>query len=259
MPNLVKMKPILMFLIIMTFFSCSKENKTSLKPLLVEYVDDIPYLMSQNKIDSVFEIISYGEAGHLSIGDTLNSYSLNEDNAVIQKLKSFMCCSYVYKFDSLGLLQQKRVSTDYVEYFSFDRLRDEDVIYESESSNMGIEIEYKYQIENKKIVSRVGKIKGDYEFSDSTHYEYSNYDKIKTKIRIRLNDSNGEFTDDNIVTSYDWNQNVLKRVDIKQFLINDEIEPYFTTIISFDSNGFPIEKVLFKKQEIVCRTRLIRN
>ncbi|MFD2917758.1 hypothetical protein [Psychroserpens luteus] len=253
------MKFLIIFLLIIILLSCSEEKKTSLQPLFVEYVDDIPYLMTQNQIGSVFEIISYGEIAYLAKNDTLNYYVLDTENRVTQKLKSFMCCSYVYEFDSLGLLKQKRVFTDYPEYFSYDRLREENVIYENQSSNMGTEVEYKYQIENKKIISRVGKIKGDSKFSDSTHYEYSKENKLKTKIRIRLNDSKGEFINDNTITSYVWNQNVLEHVDIKQFLIEDQRQPYFTTSISFDSLGFPRSTVLLIKQDTISKTSIIKK
>lgn len=253
------MKFIISFLFVVTFLSCEYSEKNSLESLQVDYIDNIPHLMFQNQLNSVFEIITYGKLNHLQKGDTLNYYSLEDKSKVRQRLRSFMCCSYVYEFDSLGLLKQMEEFTDYSEHFSFKRKRINGTIYENRDSNMGLEINYKYFNENEKITSRIGQITNHKEFSDVTHFEYNKEGQLEKKTRKRLNSLSGEFFYDKTITSYNWNKNVLKLVVTRQFHLETQTEPFYTTQTEYDSVGFPIKKTIMKAQDTIYQTMIIRH
>nr|WP_321225934.1 hypothetical protein [uncultured Psychroserpens sp.] len=257
------MKFLIIFLLSLIFFSCSEETKDSLEPIRADFIGDIPTMMYENQIDSVFEIVTYGKVGSNVKGDTLNYYVLN-DNKVTQKLNSLMCCSYEFYFDSLSYIKHKKIVTDFEEYYDFKRQRKKDTIYEIMSSNLGRKIEYEISIKQELMTSKIGKYinhksEQEIESFDKTTYEYDKDNKLKKKIRILLDDPTSDFNYNKSVTSYIWNQNVLSVIFIDQYSKESKKEPLFTTLVNFDSFGFPISETVLKKTDTIYKTSINRK
>ncbi|WP_298757512.1 hypothetical protein [uncultured Psychroserpens sp.] len=257
------MKYITIILCICLFLSCSRDRKTSLDPLLVNCIDDIPRLMQLSHTDSVFEIITYGKVAGSNQGDTLSYFISKENNTVLQNIRGFMCCTNYFEFDSIGLLSKKEIFTDYSELYTFDRTRHNDTIFESEMSNFGWGIHYKYVVKNEKIISRdgeleEGKIMNYPEFYDHIDYCYNENGQLVKKTIKKKDHPKAEFGLNQIIT-YSWNGSVLKRVDLQQFKKANDSQPVYTTVIHMDNAGFPIGETMLSQQDTVYRAVIIRK
>ncbi|OUS00917.1 hypothetical protein A9Q86_09210 [Flavobacteriales bacterium 33_180_T64] len=244
--------------------SCSKRKNKGLTPLLIAYADDVPRLMVKHEIRSAFEIITNGNISRLNVDDTLNYYRLNLNKSVNQKLRSFMCCSYDYEFDSLGILKQKREFTDYTEYFTFERERKIDTIFENMRSNFGWSIDYEYLLKNEKIISKIGEInKESYQkgvvFYDVTNYNYNEEGLLTKKNQTQLNYPGSDFSYRKTEQSYVWDDDVLKHVSILYFYNDKDIEPNYIINIKYDSIGFPFMKTMIQKKDTLYQTFIIKK
>ncbi|MCD2258987.1 hypothetical protein [Psychroserpens luteolus] len=266
------MKYITLVLCVCLFLSCSKdkrtssdsvEKKTSLDPLLVNCIDDIPHLMKASDAGLVFEILTHGKVAGSIVGDTLSYFILQKNNIVMENRRGFMCCTNHFEFDSTGLLMKKNIFTDYSELYTYERTRNTDTIFESEMSNFGWGIHYKYVVKNEKIVSRdgeleEGKIMNYPEFYDHIDYYYNEKNQLIKKAIKKKDHPKAEFGLNQIIT-YSWNESVLKRVDVQQLKKANDSQPVYTTVIHMDSTGFPIEETMLSLQDTVYRAIIIRK
>jgi len=219
--------------------------------------------MYRNQIDSVFEVVTYGKVSSLNKGDTLNFYYLDDTNHIKQKLSSFMCCSYDCKFDSLGLLNHKRIFSDYPESYSYKRVRKNNTIYETMESNLGTIISYDFKVKNELIISKLSKQtnndNGKLNLTEKTAYEYNNDNRLAKKTKIIINKPSGEYADQKNVMSYVWDKGILKQINIEQSFLEDEKDVYFSEHILFDSIGFPIKKTVIKEKDTLYKTIIKRR
>ncbi|WP_298901971.1 hypothetical protein [uncultured Psychroserpens sp.] len=260
------MKWVVLVSFVFCLCSCSnaKEENKSLTPILIDYVDNMPYLMHEKDIDSTFEIIVSGSINRFQLGDT-SSYSIkNKFNIVNENIKGFMCCHNTYKYDSLGLLVKRNLFTDYSELFVYERQRKGDTIFESRVSNVSWSIYYTYVIQNERLISRVGQLgKGafpeDLDFYDVTHFEYNEDNLLVKKIRTRKNHPSGEFQFKKNVLRYNWNNGVLRLVEDKMYAEEDAKDPLYTITTDFDSIGFPSHKTIQYKKDTLCQLSIQRS
>ncbi len=243
--------------------SCSEQKETSLKLLQVDYIGHIPHLMVKQQIDSVFEVIEYGKMNTLEKGDTLNYFISNGENIIRQRFKSFMCCTNTMGFDSLGLYYQYDKFTDYLEVFDYERIRVDDSIFETKTSNFGWSIIYKYHIVNGKIESRIGvldegQLMDHPDFLDETEYRYSENDLLLKTIRTTVDHPEGAFEYNKTSRTYSWSKDILEHVKTEQYHKPDVVKPIYTTSIYMDSVGFPKQYILEETQDTLVKTAIVK-
>ncbi|WP_296384795.1 hypothetical protein [Winogradskyella sp.] len=251
------MKYLLIIYSLISVLSCEQKASQSIEPLKIEAIDDIPYLMTQMKLDSVFEIVTFGKYGTAKVSDTLNYYRLIDKNVVSQKLKSFMCCTYTYVYDTLGLLTIRTQFSDYSEYSTSTYKRNEDHIFETKKSNMSTTINYSYDIKNELLVAKIGESNSKTAFIEASTFEYN----IKKQLAVKSSKTNNNDPDSGInyskiITTYSWVENHLNKTNEKAYFPNDM--GYFETITAFDSDGFPASKIIKKNMDVICKTIIER-
>ena len=251
------MKYVLIILSFFLTFSCQENRNQSLEPLKIDDIDNIPFLMTQMELDSVFEIVTFGQINNMNVSDTLNSYWLTDKNVVNQKFRSFMCCTYTYVYNNSGLLTTRTKFSDYSEYFTSSYIRDDYQISETEKSNMGSTIHYKYDVKNELLMSKTGESNSKTANIETSNFEYSSKNQLAIKIsKTTNNDSISGIDYSKTIVIYSWEEGVLSETNEKNYYPNGI--DYFETITQFDSKGFPVSKIIKKNRETICKTSIKR-
>lgn len=251
------MKYVLIIFSLFTICSCRQKGNQSLEPLKADYIDDIPFLMTEMKLDSVFEIVTFGQINNLNIQDTLNYYWVTDKNVVSHKHRGFMCCTYTNVYDDSGLLITRTKFSDYSEYFTSNYIRNEDHILENQKSNLGNTINYKYDINNELLISKTGASKSETVAIETSTFEYNSKGQLVIKMsKTSTNDSDSGMDYSKTILIYSWTKDDLSETNEKNYYPNGI--DYFETITKYDSQGFPASKIIKKNKDIVCKTSIER-
>ena len=251
------MKYLVTIFVLIAVLSCKQKGNQSLEPLMVDYIDDIPFLLTQKKLDSVFEIVTFGQINNLMVRDTLNYYWLTDKNTISQKHSGFMCCSNTFLYDSSGLLITRHKFSDYSEYFTSDFMRNEDYIIETETSNLGSKINYKYDLKNELLVAKTGEALSEATSFETSTFEYNSKKQLAVKMsKMNSNDPESGVDYSKIITIYSWDEAMLSETNEKSYYPNGI--DYYETITKFDSEGFPASKIIKKNMDTVCKTIIKR-
>lgn len=251
------MKYVLIIFCFISFFSCRKNTNLSLEPLKTDAIDDIPFLMTQMKLDSIFEVVTFGQINNLNVNDTLNYYWLTDKNVVSHKFRGFMCCTYTYVYDTSDLLTSRTKFSDYSEYFISNYARNEDRIFETEKSNLGTAIQYKYDIKNELLMSKTGASKSKTAHIETSTYNYNSKKQLAIKTsKTKSNDHNSGIDYSKTIVLYSWAEAILSATNEKNYYPNGI--DYFETITKFDSEGFPASKIIKKNRDTICKTIIKR-
>lgn len=200
------MKYILILWCVFSFIACSPDNKTSLEPLKKINIDNIPYLMYDNQIDFAYEIIAKGKVVALEVGDTMYYYNRINDNQIESKLRSIMCCSFMNTYDSLGFLSNYEMFTDYVENYTYKRIRVEDTIFES---SLEFSKKTKYLIKDERIIEEVRFTENDSNAIKHIRYSYNDEDRLEKVFTTIKKGYNNEFSHDKELKIYTYNINAV--------------------------------------------------
>ncbi|WP_412985198.1 hypothetical protein [Pontimicrobium sp. IMCC45349] len=249
------MKYILILWCVFSFIACSPDNKTSLEPLKKIDIDNIPYLMYDNQIDLAYEIIAKGKVAALEVGDTMYYYNRINDNQIESKLRSIMCCSFMNTYDSLGFLSNYEMFTDYVENYTYKRIRVEDTIFESslESSK-----KTKYLIKDERIIEEVRFIENDSNAIKHIRYIYNDEDRLEKVFTTIKKGYNNEFIHDKELKVYTYvNDSILFCSDFYQIR---DIDTICRETIKYNNIGFPKEKrILFREDTLKTYFVMIKD
>lgn len=231
--------------------SCSNNETNSLDALKVKYIDDIAYMMYEQRIDSVAEIITYGGYATAKAKDTFNLYIL-EDDVVKRRMKSFMCCEYQYLFNERGILYKHSNFSDFYTEYSLDHTVKPNGIDVIEKNTHNDTKYHTYTINNGLLVNRTSSHKVDDSFSENVKYTYNADNKIIKRYSISKNHPSGEYRNKVVLKSYKWNGEVLNQTHIKEF--NDDGKDFYETITRFYSFGFPKSKVVVHNKDTICKS-----
>ena len=248
------MKYLFLLFVICSAYSCQEESSLSLEPLKIEAVDNIPFLMTEKTLDSVFEIVTYGEINNLKKGDTLNYYRTLERNVISQQLRSLRCCSYAYVYNDDGLLVSRTKVSDVSEYYTLNYQRNKNEITVAEKGEFGDNSSI-YVLGNERLIFR-SKAYVSNSYNETTNFKYNSKNQLVEKSVKGRNHPEGDASNANLVTSYAWIDGVLNETH-KTSYFADGIN-YFETITQFDGQGFPIATVVNKNDELICKTRIVR-
>ncbi|WP_179020063.1 hypothetical protein [Winogradskyella forsetii] len=249
------MKYLMLIFSLFSIVSCQQKENNSLEPLKIDYIDNIPFLMTQMEIDSVLEVVNYGRVGSAEEGEIFNSYVLYKDNIVKQRMNSSMCCSYGFRFDSLGVLVEKHLFSDYStnSLISYEIINNR--IKAFEKDNFNETTNSTYIIEDERILSKTGHRTIDSIIVvENIEYAYNNKNQLIEKIINFQNHPEKASDDETIVKTFLWSKSILNETDEKEYYPNGI--DYFETITKFDSNGFPSSKIIKKNSDTICKTRI---
>ncbi|WP_111682749.1 hypothetical protein [Winogradskyella tangerina] len=250
------MKYQLISLILLLSFSCENENVASIDSVKTDYFDQIPYLMHKKSIDSVAEIIIYGQLGTAKINDTLNYFRAHDNKTISKDFKSFMCCYDTFQFDSDGIVTKRTRLNCYTTVFDMSYNRKGDTIYVNETSNYNDSKIHKYVVKKDRVVSKSSRYNLFDDYSKEVRYFYNRSGQLIKKHSEAKNDPNGEFKYQVMLTSYHWNGKDLLETRLKQFK-NDGKE-YYETVTSYNSEGFPKATVVMENKDTICKTSIIK-
>ncbi|WP_179319828.1 hypothetical protein [Winogradskyella helgolandensis] len=250
------MKYLLIVIIGFSIVSCQRKENHSLAPLKIDNIDNVSFLMHQMNLDSVFEIITYGKYASANKGDTVNVYTSNKENVIRQKLKSFMCCSFAFKYDSLGFLIAKNTFFDYETDYAMDYQMVDNQIIVTEKDNFNNTLIYFYKIEDERLISRTVKHKLDTTCIENVKFHYNSKNQLIKRFSEARNHFEDEFDYMKTVKTYSWDSKNLYETREKQYFKNGI--DYYETVTKFDLDGFPFSKSIQKNMDTIAKTRIVK-
>ncbi|WP_422104690.1 hypothetical protein [Winogradskyella sp.] len=250
------MKHGLVLLIVLGLFSCAEEQPTSLQALKINNVDNIPFLMIEMEIDSVFEIVTYGRYSSANVNDTVNRYVPRGNNTINLRHKSFMCCDNDYQYDSLGILKNSSVFTDYETNYSFSYKRGANTITVTETGTYNDSYTHIYTLENERIIAKSSTHNIDEDYSQEVRYFYNSEGQLIKRHSEAKNAPNDEFDYEVMLKAYAWHDSTLYETSLKQFY-NDG-QDFYETKTKFDADGFPASRTIMQNKDTICKTILIK-
>ncbi|WP_299122811.1 hypothetical protein [uncultured Winogradskyella sp.] len=236
--------------------SCQQKGKLSLEPLKIDSIDSIPFLMTRMQIDSVFETVTYGQFGSAKEGEICNQYILDKRNTVIQKTKSFMCCSYIHRYDSLGFLIYRSTFSDFLAEYNRTYKREGGRIIELEKSLHNDEKRSVYYLNQTKIAFKTSRNNLDPTYDEKVAYNYNKSDKITKKTTEIINLKELSNRKEKRVKTYSWVGSNLDQTNEKDYFENGI--DYYETVTKFDLDGFPVSKIMYKNHDVICKTIIIK-
>lgn len=240
-------------IIILIFFTliqaCKNKKKVdSFEPLINEYVDFVPFLMTKANIDSVYLIIKNGETNNLKKGDTLSIYTSIEKKQIKEFFRGFMCCNNVYEFDSLGLLVFEEKATDVSQKWNYSWSLGENKIFQTRvDKELNLIDTIVYKLENEKLKERT-----DFSIFEKRikKYEYNSISQLSKTVE-KTSPTQYQSDEDVFTKSFEWNGKNLKKT-IK-ILRNQK------TITYFDSTGFPkLQTYILNFTDTLCEVEIIK-
>jgi len=246
------MKFLVVIICSILFFSCQHKKLDSLESLKIDEIDSIPFLMTQIQIDSVIETVTYGKIGNSKMGQTYNRYVFEKHNTIRQNRNSILCCSYIYEYDSIGILSKKSKFTDYRTNYNYKYSRSGNSIIKIEESNFEDSKRHFYYLNNGKIVLKTVSSNSDSELLKTVAYQYNNDHQIIKKVIDIKNQFEGTDNNRKVTKTYSWMKSILRETITKQYVENGI--DYFETITTFDSIGFPASTVIKENKDTICMT-----
>jgi hypothetical protein len=243
------MKYFSIIILFLSFFGCKNTIKNEIdlpisKILKNELIDFIPYLVAKNNIDTLYQIITEGEVGITSKGDTLSSY-INISDTINYTAKTIMCCHDKYLFENDLLIFDKKTS-DYTVINTYKYTSDNQTIFKI-GQNKFLDTTI-FKIAENKIIWEL-ELRND--VKDTTFYFYKDgflIKKITTDITPHLPYRNTKYIS-----------------EFRRNPIDNSISKVIYTsvntiqILNFDKSGIPKESIMINydsfKSDTICKTR----